>query len=447
MMKSNMFKIPPDAESTSKLFLIHGGRKGDKYIRIYVVCIASVSLLELRPSRNDHVNILDYTWRIQNSNMQGWHVDTGAGFLKFDPRIHTCSAIQRGRKRYPKTPGTIKCAQIVLGDKLNFTDISVYGVKKYRRRRWYKVDLRIVYHEVAKIEDDFYYTMSARYTWLPYCEKRLEFKTAVVAFMKHGTESFHALISPLDSYTWAAAMISFTLVASLLTTIALQDGEASKNPIAYFIQSWQWIMSSLSGQYHGTSEILRLSTHFALFVAVFVWSFYLLGTVFYQGSIFSALISFTPPDLPLTLKSLAFSNVQIITSSGTYGSQHKIGSLLKEVILNNLIKNNVSSIELSIATKLRTRARFIAAESEFLIGSAISRERNITFEKRVTKRAIDTFGIINVKHQLEEMLAGLRVRRDPYIVRHTEPSILYLNLPRFVSRGFITAIVSQGLVS
>ncbi|OXA48654.1 hypothetical protein Fcan01_16232 [Folsomia candida] len=114
-----------------------------------------------------------------------------------------------------------------------------------------------------------------------------------------------------------ASGASFTLIAILLTRFALRNGATLAKAVGYFIKSWQWILSSLTGQYHGTPRMLRLVPSFPLLVIISLFAFFLVGTVFYQSSMFSSLVALTPPRLPSTLKSVVESKIQIITTTMT----------------------------------------------------------------------------------------------------------------------------------
>lgn len=45
--------------------------------------------------------------------------------------------------------------------------------------------------------------------------------------------------------------------------------------------------------------------------------------------------------------------------------------------------------------------------------------------------------------KLDEFLAGLRVKRDPYVAIHKEPSLFFINVPISITRGFLNSLVAQ----
>ncbi|OXA38659.1 hypothetical protein Fcan01_26539 [Folsomia candida] len=173
-------------------------------------------------------------------------------------------------------------------------------------------------------------------------------------------------------------------------------------------------------------------------------SFFLLGTVFYQGSMFSSLIALTPPDLPSTLESVVDSKIQIITTSFLAISM----SLLRYEIIDEVMNATGKSTKLfHTLTDLKARTSFIppSTSSSFGIALHISEARNLKFENNVFKKVMDTFAIINTEYDLDQLLAGMGVKRSPFVVRHTESPRFFINKPVTTTRGFASCVLYESI--
>ncbi|OXA46262.1 hypothetical protein Fcan01_19044 [Folsomia candida] len=357
----------------------------------------------------EHNELLDFSWEMHNFNLRGLQT-RGSRYSKFDPETHTCSAIQRGGKRFIVYT---TCMQLALGGKFNFTDVKISGVQSPHSLDA-NDDFVIDYFYATKSGiKRFMYPATAERTWMPHCGQRLQLRMATVAIRRHKLIGLKALAMPLDWYTWAASGISFTFLAIFLSIIAFRDHGKLKNTFAYFIQTWGWILSCLSAQYHGTPGISRLLPNFPVLIIICAMCFFLLGTVFYQGSMFSSLIARTPPDLPSNLESVVDSKIPIITTSAYYETH----SLLKSLIIDDVISTtNKSSKSFHTLTELKAKTIFLyslrrlymSSPSGFIIGLNISKGY-LQFDNKVSARVMDTFAIVNVELDLEETLAGVGV--------------------------------------
>lgn len=238
LLNPKAFKIHPVAASTSKLFVIQGSRNSTESFKIFVVCLHSRlhSLLELNPSITYHSKTLDFPWKRQNSNLHGLLISSGRNNL-FDPENH--SAIEGKRKfAHRKT-----CAQLALGSKFNFSDGHNKG---------HGANAQINYGNFLKksaIEGSFLYPESAPLSWLPHCGQRVQLKIATVSFSQSNLEGLKGVHLPLDSYTWAASGVSFTVISIMLAIFGIKDGGTLKKAGEHFMQSWQWILASLARSY------------------------------------------------------------------------------------------------------------------------------------------------------------------------------------------------------
>lgn len=387
--------------------------------------------------------VLESAWKIHNFNLLGIKVgNSGGDGHMFDPKIHTCSALKRLGKIFPLY---ITCAQLALGGKLNFSDIIVSGVRNAKPRDF---GLSIGYNFAVTTASlpQFLYPASSKFTWLSHCGQRYQLRMATVSFRQPRSVGLKGLVMPLDAYTWVAFGISFTVVAILFTVMAGGDLENLKHSIRYFILSWQWILCSLCGQYHRT-HVFRVVSSFPIFAVICLLSFFLLGTVFYQGSMFSSLVSLTPPALPSSLEDVVDSSIEIITTSQIQVPLDS-GIILVSVLKYKMIEDvrSVSPPNLfRILTKLKTRTRLVNTLSGFVTGVNISQGSHVEFGNNSFHEVMDTFAVINVELDLDQVLAGVRVHRDPYIVRHTESPIFFFNIPLFITRGFLNWVVSLSI--
>ncbi|OXA38721.1 hypothetical protein Fcan01_26540 [Folsomia candida] len=364
---------------------VHGGRNGAESLQVFVACIPCIlsPMFELNTSKSEHNELLDSSWKIHNFNLRGLQT-RGDWYSEFNPEVDTCSAIRQGGKKF-----IVVQSPLLLDENNDFAIAYFYATK-------------------SGIEQ-FMYPATADRSWMPHCGQRLQFRMATVALRRNKLVGLEALALPLDWYTWAAS---------------------------------GWILSCLSAQYHGTPGILRLLPHFPILVIMCVVSFFLLGTVFYQGSMFSSLIARSPPDLPSNLKSVVDSKIQIITTSAFYETK----SLLKYLMIDDVISTTNKSTKLfHTLAELKARTSFIVSlrrlytsnPSGFIIGLNISEGRNLQFENEVSTRVMDTFAIINGELDLDETLAGVGVNRDPYVVRHVDSPIFFLEIPLENTRNFL----------
>ncbi|OXA43277.1 hypothetical protein Fcan01_21977 [Folsomia candida] len=356
------FKISPDAASTSKLFVLQDSTES---LQISVVCFACgiFPLIELKETVRENSAVLDSSWRLHNSDMQGMRI--GSGALKFDPRDQTCSATQRGGKTFSEYQ---TCTQLALGAKFNFSDVWITGaLRDFYGRTPYDYSFKIDYNVLADesfTNSNILYPASAKYSWLPHCGRRYQFKMATVSFRNPTLDDLKAIFMPLDKFTWATSGQSFTLIAMLLATYGLKTGSLKngkfRKGIEYFIQSWQWILSSLFGQLHGTPATLRLVSNFSVFVVLCLFSFFLLGTVFYQGCMFSSLVALIPPRIPVTMESVVESKIKIITTSRIYLAGRVAVSMLKNWMLDEVITSSYNYTELyRTLTDLKAKISFV----------------------------------------------------------------------------------------
>ncbi|OXA36672.1 hypothetical protein Fcan01_28560 [Folsomia candida] len=252
-----------------------------------------------------------------------------------------------------------------------------------------------------------------------------------------------ALVMPLDFYTWNCLEVPLLSFVLLSVTNLVTDSKTRNQATEHFILTWQWILSSLSGQYHGTSSVLRIVSHFPVIIVIFVLSFYLLGTVFYQGSMFSSLVAVIPPNLPSTLEQIVESKLQVITTSSVELREvNKFVSILNHIMIDDVSRRAIDSLKLQRALpKLKALSKFVLTKAPFLSGTKISAEHNVEFEDHSFNRVRDIFAIIDLEHHLEEMLAGLVVKREPYVVRDSEPPVFYLDMPIHITRGFMNSVI------
>ncbi|OXA42133.1 hypothetical protein Fcan01_23250 [Folsomia candida] len=366
----------------------------------------------------------------------------------YDPTINTCTSIKLGARRFPDYA---TCAQLTLGGKFNFTDLNlVSGTKASKEKYLRNADFYIMYNKIiTKDVIDYYYLypVSAYFSWVPYCGSRSPFKMATVSFKKSTLEGLKGLMIPLNQYTWVASGVSFTFIALFLTISGLKSGDTFGQISLYFVQAWQWILSSLSGQYHQTPSIFRHIPHFRVLGVTCVLFFYLLGTVFYQGSMYSALIAVSPPDIASTMETVVDSKIQIITTSRVIldNIAIKASSLLIYVMNSDITNTTVNSARLfRTFSDLKDMLNFIHTGSEFLAGLNISEGFEVQFGDYSFKRVMDTFAVINSGYDLDEVLAGLEVKRQPYIIRHTELPTLFQNVPLTITLGFMSSFLFQG---
>lgn len=81
--------------------------------------------------------------------------------------------------------------------------------------------------------------------------------------------------------------------------------------------------------------------------------------------------------------------------------------------------------------------------SHFAIGLNISKGLDVRIDLNGFQRLKDTFAVINEIEELKEILVGMVVERDAYIVRHTESPIFFIHMPVIVTRGYTTSVISQ----
>lgn len=439
------FETDRKSELSSSLFVIYQPAKPvTEFVHIFVIChTCSHQLVEVPVTHIRDTGSLYAYWKLQNSNLHRFEVDSD-GKMNFDPNKETCSAIQRGENVFPQR---FICAQLALGGKLNFTDVIISGIQ-------YPPDLkysehRIGYHlAVTKgtIYDVFVNPLSTHYSWLPNCPQSYQFKLAAVSFKRSKVDGILAVTLPLDVPTWAASAVSLLLISVLLAGIGFNKSGSLIDFKSNFLQCTYWILSCLFGQFHGTPAIIKLmGVYSAIFVVLWVLMFFLMGTVFYQGAIFSSLVTVQSPNLPSTLQSVVDSQIQIITTTPYYSNLNGYGSMFKALFLEDEINAaQTGTKHFRTLTDLKMRTKFIERASPFTLGLRISDSLPVKFDSGEVTSVMDTFAIINLEHDLVQILAGIKLKGDPQVVRSLEPSISIMHNPICVLGKIFLPQISQG---
>ncbi|OXA38858.1 hypothetical protein Fcan01_26466 [Folsomia candida] len=406
------FQINLEGKLSSALFVIyHPLKSSTNSVNISVVCYTCrLKLIEVPHPNSGGIDSLYSFWKVQNSNLHGFMIESD-GMSQFNPNKETCSAIKRGVRAFSRK---FICAQLALGRKLNFTDVAIFGIKypQYQKDSGHK----IFYH----------------------------FKLAAVSYKKSRVDGFQGFTSPLDVPTWAASGASFLLVSALLAGTKYSKSGVWRDFGSIFSQSMYWIFSCLCGQYHETPAIIRLmGVSSVLFVVLRVLMFFLVGSVFYQGSIFSSLIITLPPILPSTLESLVDSQIQIITTTRVYDSGYR--SMLTNFLIDDVINTTKPGSNLfHTLTQVKKRTKFIDSSSSFAVGLSISESLRVKFGSGEVNKVSDTFAVINAENELVEMLSAIGLMGDVHVVRSLEAPIFFINNPICIGGKMLLPLISIG---
>ncbi|OXA61944.1 hypothetical protein Fcan01_00370 [Folsomia candida] len=431
------------AGQTTSLFVMHHPSIISDLVHIYVIChTCPVQLVEVPAESVDDINALYAYWKRENSNLHHYHIQAYAS-VSFDPNKFTCRAIKRGNRAFSHV---LTCAQLTLGDKYNYTDVKIPG-------RQYPPDEPRAYPDILynmavtkQTFEGILHPVRTLYSWLPNCGTIYQFKLAVVTFEKLKVDGVQGITLPLDVYTWAASGISFILISILLGGIGYKKSGVVRDCVSNFTQCAYWIFCCLCGQYHGTPAILSVTAlSCAVFVIFWVVMFFLVGTVFYQGAIFSSLIAMQPPSFSSDLESVVDSEIQIITTTYRYTNHHGYGSMLRDLLRDEIsIMTKSDTGLLRILSKLNKSVEFIPTHSSFTVGLNISESWRVQFDSGEVKKAADTFAVLNLEGDLAEILAGIGLKGDPHIVTSLEEPIFFLQNPILVKRWFFYPFISHG---
>lgn len=180
-----------------------------------------------------------------------------------------------------------------------------------------------------------------------------------------------------------------------------------------------------------------------LFVVLRVLMFFLVGSVFYQGSIFSSLIITLPPILPSTLESLVDSQIQIITTTRVYDSGYR--SMLTNFLIDDVINTTKPGSNLfHTLTQVKKRTKFIDSSSSFAVGLSISESLRVKFGSGEVNKVSDTFAVINAENELVEMLSAIGLMGDVHVVRSLEAPIFFINNPICIGGKMLLPLISIG---
>lgn len=239
-------------------------------------------------------------------------------------------------------------------------------------------------------------------------------------------------------------VVSILAISLVVASPKLRESLASA--VVGFDKALFWTCACLTGQFGGTNEILRSFTCCKPFVIITVFYFFMMGSEFYQGSLFSSLISTTPPQLPNSKEGVLNSNMEIITTGTTSGGskvKFEHSSVVDFMIPEFLRKTENGTNLHQILTKLKSRALYVPALNKFEFGIEIA--DSLEFKVNGVKKKLgETFAIVDNEKHVANFLDGLRSKRTLWSRRFDELGLFHV-APIMMHRTWLFPILSEGL--
>ncbi|OXA46155.1 hypothetical protein Fcan01_19060 [Folsomia candida] len=407
---------------TSKLFVL--GLSNLHQLHIYVFCHTCGSH-PLRWIDHNHSDLFK-EWKLYNYNLHRMPVLIVWGYL-YSRKTDTCHSLQNAGRYFPTL---MVCLQRTLNQQYNFTSFDPTLDRP-------PLSLNKILHVNIWSSHFLSGNSSRKESFFIYHIKI--FRTSLTAIsLKPSSlvESFEKFLLPLDAPTWIGIIVS---VLSIATVIAITK---PKSITCRFANSLFWTYACLTGQYGGTSYILRMLSGPKLFIVTSIWFFFFTGAEFYQGALFSSLITTSPPELPASTNALVDSNLQIITTGTVYGDYGAQSTAL-DMIHDSLDKLITSTNLKTLLIQLRRRSIFISTHNSFMFGVELANSQTFYYDKR-TRKLEDTFAVLDDTPRAQKIISGLRSKRTLRLKSFDDVPLFFVK-PLTMERTWLFPIISLGI--
>lgn len=390
----------------TKLFVLN-----PKESDIHVFCYPCGDF-PLRRITNNPPNLIQQ-WKLYNHDFNKKTIVRAMGSNKFSRKLNTCFSLRYSGRRFP---WYVTCVQLALGKLYNFTDVEIDNEKipafpPANQVIYYNGMMTMSDLDALVLDDS-----SERWSLLIYNMKIVPTIITVISLKSRTTvDSLGTFLTPFDSPTWIGIIISVLAISFVIAFPKLE--ESLSRAATSFGKVLFWTYACLSGQYGGTNEILRILPSPKPFIVIAICSFFMIGSEFYQGSLFSSLIATIPPQLPQSNQEALDSNLEIITIGSTFGSPNVHGKYEYSVVVDLMIpalleKTSENSRLHQMLIKLKNKAIYVSTlyTGEFWAGWKISDSLEFDFNHH-KKQLKETFAIVGQVVHVSNFVEGLRTKR------------------------------------
>lgn len=310
---------------------------------ICIPCLVKATVFEPIPKnfQINHRNFFTQLWRSIYSNLNNLIVVTARLGVYYDEKYHTIKTKMTPCYLYSLDfIDPYICTNLMISRKLNY---SLYDIVKYALPHA-KVSSQFIVGG-----DNNFIAKNSRMNWISTAAKATPYEFVTIVNKLPG--NFEAILKPFDWFTWIAIfsasvgviiIFQFAGAGHMKRKVTLMDIQGKVLHILCFI------LDQPTGKHFFAN-----CTHFVIMIIWALWSIFSLNiSQYYKGSILSFLSISPHPVVPQDLNSLVDEG-HLIMSSDTYyrmwdnGTEAHVGSVLKEMLLPNLIENFKSHVGLN----------------------------------------------------------------------------------------------------
>ncbi|OXA42147.1 hypothetical protein Fcan01_23165 [Folsomia candida] len=374
---------------TARLFVLGPNKLG--LINMYVFCHTCGSNL-LRWIDHNHPDSLKQ-WKLYNYNLNGMQVWMGWAHEN-NRNQNTCASLYYSSRSFRSL---IICLRKTLSKLYNFTDCYNYPLPH---------NLHYVSHNSILSSSSHLGNHPWKDSLFIYHIRMLRTSLTAISLKPSSlVESFGTFLIPFDTPTWIGIIVSVLAIPAVIAITKL-GSVTHQYATALF-----WAYACLCGQYGVTNDILRMRPPLKIFIVTSIWFFFFIGTEFYQGSLFSSLITTSPPELPTSTSALLDLKLQIITTGGYYNGTSELQlSTVMYMIRDSIYKPDNTKKLNTMLTQLRHSIMFIPTENSFMLAAQLANLQTFDFNRSIRKLE-DTFAILDESPRDENFISGLRTKR------------------------------------
>lgn len=272
---------------------------------------------------------------------------------------------------------------------------------------------------------------------------------AVIALKREVT--FETFIMPFDSWTWGLNLSSFLIVVLALSCLTSSDSQSVGSNLS---DKCFWIISTFLNQEDGgwvrkrflQGEGPRGRNVLLWWLGVWYSVVFLLGN-FYQGALFSCMITTGNPNVPRTLSQFVDNpDFDIVTMSAASVNGSGVTSILQNSILPDLNKVIKDSEMIRFLNKLSNRAKLLMG-NWLEIGQNISKGVGILSVNLTTTVTVKfPMVVLDIQIKVDALVDAVTLMVDSLVVIRNHEVIPFTNrMPWFGKNNFLFPFFSKDL--
>ncbi|OXA49081.1 Pyruvate dehydrogenase E1 component [Folsomia candida] len=192
---------------------------------------------------------------------------------------------------------------------------------------------------------------------------------------------------------------------------------------------------------------MRILPRSKSFIIISIFFFFMIGSEFYQGSLFSSLITTTPPQLPKCNQDVLDSDLDVITTGTTYGLGEG-PTLDNSVVMDFMIPDVLQRIDgdtnlYKMLTNFKNKVIVVSTVNQFAFATNISDSLKFDYI-RGEKKLKETFAILDNEEHVYNFVQGLQAKRKLWVKALDGLGLFYVH-PVMMERSWLFPLFSQGL--